>query len=158
LFFPLVLSAQTKNKAKFQAFLGAGYYESLFLGGEIVTSKGNNWQLGAGYNFNVDNIIYHATFIGYGKPLFFKTKPKLEMGTHLQVMYWRQSDIYLTWGNIGVMPNIYTKFKLPRNFILNTHIGPQYNTNLHNARNSYEKTGWPKTIDINFSISIAYEF
>jgi hypothetical protein len=142
---------------------GYGYYEATFIGLKYQGYKKRSWLLGTGYNFNLHKAQYNSVFIEHQLPITkWKGEPvtskKVEVGLGLEAMYWRQSDKYLIWGNMGLSPNIYGLYHFNQRVSLAASVGPQFNFNLYNERKNYLKTGWIKRRDINFKFTLEYVF
>ena len=150
----LKATAQQTNKLDINS--GYGYYEAAFVGIRYNASPDNHWLLGAGYNFNADNISYKSVFCAFQKSLFKPKQTDIQLGAGMQLTYWKQSDQYLVWDNLGVYPNVFGEYKLNKKLSLLSSLGPQWNFNVSNKRKTYEKSGWVKKIDLNFQLWLSY--
>ena len=81
----------------------------------------------------------------------------LEWGIGLKSIYWKQTDEYVVWKNIGIIPLVYGIYKSEKKISPFLSLGPQFNFNLDNSRKTYEKTGWVKKTDYEFQIGLSYE-
>jgi len=135
---------------------GYGYYEAVFVGVKYVGVKNSRYLIGGGYNFDLGEISYSSAFIEYQRALLWLKHSSLETGIAGKVMYWRQADQSIVWGNLGLSPNLYGQYSINENLSAGLSLGPQFNFNLYNVRRNYEKTGWVKPMDIEFQISISY--
>ena len=164
LFLVLLLVSKltmANDSLKISILGGYGYYEATFVGLKYQGHKNHRWLMGTGYNFDLHKVRYNSVFLEYQKPIS-KWKgesligKKIEAGLGLQAMYWRQSDKYLIWGNMGLSPNVYGLYHLNSKVSVAASFGPQFNFNLYNERFSYLKTGWVKRTDINFRFTLGY--
>jgi hypothetical protein len=149
-------TANAQNLNKFYVLGGYGYYEAAYVGLKYEGVKNSRYLVGGGYNFALGDISYSSAFIEYQRALLRLNNGSLETGIASKVIYWRQSDQYLVWGNLGLSPNLYTFYTINENIAAGLSFGPQFNFNLYNVRRNYERTGWVKPTDIEFQISISY--
>lgn len=151
-------SVRAENKSSYSMFGGYGYYEATFIGFRTYDkNKKRIWNSGIGYNFHLDNMSYTSLFGEYQRVFFRFHDRKIQTGITLKSIYWRQSDKFLIWGNLGLNPNLFSELSIKPQLSISLSFGPQYNFNLYNVRKNYEATGWIKRIDKNFQIAIAYE-
>ena len=152
----LFISLKADDNADFCVITGYGYYEALFAGVKYEGVNKSRWQLGAGYNFNINNISYNSAFVEYQKALIQFKDNYLETGIAGKLIFWRQSDKYLIWENLGVTPNAYFQYRINNKISSALSIGPQLNINLNSERKNYQKTGWITRFNFNFQITFAY--
>ena len=149
-------SLKADDNGDFCVIAGYGYYEALFAGIKYEGENKSRWQLGAGYNLNINNISYNSAFVVYQRALIQFKDNNLETGIAGKLIFWRQSDKYLIWETLGVTPNAYLQYRINNKISSALSVGPQFNINLNSERKNYQKTGWIKRFDFNFQITFAY--
>ena len=149
-------SIKANDKGDFYVIAGYGYYEALFAGIKYEGVYKSRWQLGAGYNFNISSIAYNSAFVEYQRALIQFKENNLETGIAGKIIFWRQSDEYLIWRNLGLTPNAYLHYRINNKLSTALSVGPQYNVNLKYERKNYQKSGWIKRFNFNFQITFAY--